>query len=151
MSLCINVPRLFHVEHFVFLAPTLVRYKGVMSYKYNKKQIQEVATKIKEHGFDVYIAEKGTYGFYTDQSGERVCSFASDIVLSFSGNYKGNIRTGSGWRQDTPDLDSFEDLQSTLDCYAPRWATNGEKVDYTTLEQHLATYQKSSKFKKFEL
>lgn len=67
---------------------------------YKTEAIKQLAAEIKRAGFRVFIAERGTYGFYTDTDGTRVVSFQYDLCgMTFSGNYKtSNPRgTGSGW------------------------------------------------------
>ena len=113
---------------------------------YSKQVISELASELTNAGFRVFIAKSGTYGFYTDGTGERVVSFQVDYLSpSFGGNYKSK-HCGTGWRIDP--IGSFEDM---LNAPAPYWATKGEQVKLTTLEQHLATYQSSSQYKELEI
>jgi Fe-S cluster assembly iron-binding protein IscA len=113
-----------------------------MSYKV--KAIKELAQEIKAAGFRVFIAKSGTHGFYTDAAGTKVVSFQFDLGgFKFTGNYKTSqpSRTGTGWQlQDG----SFEDMFKQM---PPNWAV-GSGIDwkYTTLEQHLKTYQASSQY-----
>lgn len=116
---------------------------------YQQEAIQELAAKLKKKGFRVFIAERGSYGFYTNEEGSKVVSFQYDLGgFSFSGNYKTSNprRTGAGW-QIVKDSYGCENFQSILDSVPPKWATRGATWKYTTLEQHLASYQKSSKYK----
>ena len=119
-----------------------------MSYSYERQIIDGVVSTLKGHGFRVFIAERGTYGFYTDQSASRVVSFQCSLgIVSFSGNY--NSRScGSGWRI-TDDIVSptKEEAQMMLDSNAPYWATKGEQVSLVTLDDHLKKYQQSSRYK----
>ena len=50
----------------------------------NKENCIELANKIKSLGYDVYIAEKGTYGFFTN--GERLVSFQIDYQMNNTEN-----------------------------------------------------------------
>lgn len=119
-------------------------------YNYNRELIKETAKEIKSHGFRVFIAERGTYGFYTDAEGSRVVSFEADLCgLRFSGNYQSQT-CGTGWGLKSPPSLSKSDLDRTLFSTAPLWATQGERVSYTTLEKKLAIYQSSSKYKELE-
>lgn len=113
---------------------------------YIKEQVNELAEAIKAKGFRVFIANRGTYGFFTDTDGARVISFQYDLgVVSFSGNYKTpNPRsTGTGWRISEGIPYNYDEVFS---AYPPQWATRGVEWEYTTLDQHLETYNKSSKY-----
>lgn len=108
---------------------------------YKTEMVKELANQIKQEGFRVFIAKSGTYGFYTDTTGSRVVSFQADLGgMKFIGNYKTSAphSTGTGWElsQDT--------FQGMFNQSAPSWAVKGVTWKYTTLEQHLATYQQSS-------
>lgn len=110
-----------------------------MSYKI--EMVKELANEIKASGFRVFIAKSGTYGFYTDANGTRVVSFQAGLSgMTFSGNYKTTNphSTGTGWQLEN---NTFKDMFNQI---APNWAVRGAEWNYTTLEQHLATYQKSS-------
>lgn len=111
-----------------------------MSYDYDKKLVAELVPQIKAAGFRVFVAERGTYGFYTDKDGERVVSFGVGLSgVTFSGNCRSR-RCGTGWRLDRA---PFVEM---LWRSPPDWATRGEAVTLTTLQQHLDTYQKSSRY-----
>ena len=117
-----------------------------MSYK--KDGIQALAKDILSHGFRVFIAESGEYGFFTDDKGSRVCSFQYDICdIHFSGNYN-STSSGSGWRLDENDATIVpSNYREMLYASAPRWAIGRDpKWSYRTLEQHQEQYQKSSKY-----
>lgn len=110
---------------------------------YKTEAVLALAVDIKAAGYRVFIAERGTYGFYTDAAGSRVVSFQFDLGgFKFSGNYKTDMprTTGTGW----------EILKGTYSDmfaeYPPSWAVRTAKWEYTTLEQHLKTYQSSSKY-----
>lgn len=108
--------------------------------------IQEVARSITAAGFKVFIAEKGTYGYYTDERGSRVVSFQVDIVeVTFSGDYISK-RCGTGWRIDPKD---YNDFKRMLYAHAPQWATNGERVQYQTKEYHDRLYMHSSRYTEY--
>lgn len=112
-----------------------------MSYK--AEAVQQLAQQIKATGFRVFIAKSGTYGFYTDEAGTRVVSFQHDLGgFNFSGNYKtDNPRgTGTGWQ--LVQNRTFQEMFN--EC--PTWSLRGAKWQFTTLEQHLKTYQASSQY-----
>lgn len=115
-----------------------------MSYKV--KATQELAQEVKKAGFRVFIAKSGTYGFYTDSDGTKLVSFQYDLCgFKFTGNYK-SATCGTGWGMDNVYNFTAEVFQKMFDSHPPRWATNGEQVKLTTLEQHLKTYQASSQY-----
>jgi hypothetical protein len=108
---------------------------------YKTEAVKQLANEIKEAGFRVFIAKTGSYGIYTNQEGSKVVSFQYDLGgFKFSGNYKSKS-CGTGWG-----LDDNMTFEAMLNANAPYWATKGEAVKCTTLEQHLATYQKSSEY-----
>lgn len=111
---------------------------------YEKAIAQEFCNAVLLAGLRPFLAEKGTYGFYTDAEGTRVVSFQVDLgTLKLSGNYKSQ-ECGTGWVMGP--WNEGDDLAEILKAGAPRWATNGEAVRLTTLEQHLKTYQQSSRY-----
>ena len=115
-----------------------------MSYK--QEAVQPLADRLKASGFRVFIGENGEYGFFTDEAGTKIVSFQTDLgVTSFSGNYKTDKprETGTGWRITDNDSGKYQEI---FDTYPPTWATKGSKWKYTTLEQHLDMYQRSSKY-----
>lgn len=102
---------------------------------------------IKSLGFVVYAAERGHYGFITDDTGARCLSF-SIRDGSLSGNYgPPSTTSGTGWRMETHtwDLKTAEDVRRALYAPAPLWAGNGWK-HYTTVAQHLKAYGISSRY-----
>lgn len=106
---------------------------------YKIEMVKELANEIKAEGFRVFIAKSGTYGFYTNQEGNKVVCFQADLGgIKFSGNYKSKS-CGTGWGFD--DNLTFEQM---INANAPYWATKGQPVQCTTMEQHLVTYQQSS-------
>lgn len=119
-----------------------------MANETNKKLAQEMVGLIKKAGFRAFLAEQGDYGFFTDQQGSRVVCFEIGLGgIGLSGNYKTSEpkKTGSGWRI----TDSGGRVDSVTDAFAacpPQWAINNAKWRFTTLDEHLATYQKSSRY-----
>lgn len=119
-----------------------------------KQATLEFAQKLTDWGFKVYIAESGTYGFVTDESGKRVLSF-QDIGSSFEalgGNYgPPSVQSGTGWRMDEvpSDLDSAEKVKATLNALPPAFAGTGWKK-LSTIEDHMKDYQSSSRYKLYE-
>ena len=112
-----------------------------------KAWVAETATKIKAAGFRVFLAESGTYGFFTDETGERVVSFQLDLLqTTFSGNYKTDrpASTGTGWRISDQDTGDYRGMFAE---YPPRWAVGDAKWKFTTLDQHLSMYQSSSHYR----
>lgn len=119
---------------------------------YKVEAIAELAAQIRSYGHRVFLAESGTYGFYTDTEGRTVVSFQFDLGgFKFSGNYKPRSHmagrtTGTGWIFGNTYEISREGLQSMLDSHAPHWATNGLPVDRSSLVMQLRDYQSSSRF-----
>lgn len=119
---------------------------------YKQEQTLEMAREIRAAGFRVFIAETGTYGFFTDSEGTRVVSFQFGLGgFKFSGNYKAvdgaNAKyTGMGWIMGDYGSLSPEGLYKLFNSGAPHWATGGRAVRLQTLAQHLERYQSSSKF-----
>ena len=112
---------------------------------YKQQAIKELATAIKSQGFRVFIAKNGGYGFYTDQDGTKVISFQYNLGgYSCSGNYKTNqpTQTGTGWGISN-DFTSYH-AKDAFDQTPPEWALGKAEWQYTTLDQHLGQYQKSS-------
>lgn len=117
-----------------------------MSYK--QEIFAEVAQQIKKEGFRVFVADSGTYGFFTDTEGTRVISIGMDFTqVKASGNYKTNQPklTGTGWG--ITDNVITGHASHYFNASAPRWAVGDSKWRFTTLNEHLATYQTSSKYK----
>lgn len=114
-----------------------------MKSEYEKEIINSVIAGIKAAGFRVFIAERGSYGFYTDAAGSRVVCFGIDLCnVRYSGNYKTSApkQTGTGWQLQTSGYDDM------FNQFPPRWAVGDATWKHTTLEQHLKTYQASSKY-----
>ena len=102
---------------------------------------------IKAEGLRVFIAKRGTYGFYTDNEGTRIISFECGLGgLWFSGNYTTDSPSnGSGWRI-TDDLISFATFEELFNTYPPAWAIRDSKWAFTSLAEQLAKYNASSQF-----
>ena len=118
----------------------------IMNHNYKVESTKELAAEIKAAGFRVFLAERGTYGFYTDAEGTRVVSFQYDLCgFKFSGNYNSK-RCGSGWGLGETGEVSEAGIKAMFESGPPLWATRGEQVSLTTLAQHLKTYQSSSRY-----
>ena len=119
-----------------------------MSYIYERQTIDSVASTLKGYGFRVFIAERGTYGFYTDESGKRIVCFQCSLgTLSFSGNYH-STRSGQGWRiADSIVTPTKDDAQRWLEANPPQWAIGNDAVTMKTMDDHLKQYQQSSQYK----
>jgi len=110
--------------------------------------IRSIAEKLRGWGYDVYLSRDGRHGFYTD--GARVVSFGGswEYLIDFSGNYESTGNSGTGWgiAREMTDINENQ-ARIYITANAPAWA-NRNPV-YTTPEQYLKTYQKSSGFYKF--
>ena len=101
------------------------------------------------YGYRVWISADGRHGFYTD--GRRVVSFGGpwEFMLDFSGNYRPTMSSGTGWQiakeQGVP---SAEEARAWVTANAPTWTRNAKPV-YTTPDEHLKTYGKSSGYTEF--
>jgi hypothetical protein len=112
---------------------------------YRREMINEVAQMILAKGYRVFIAESGTHGFYTDAQGSKVIGFQHVLGgVTVSGNYKTSnpSSTGTGW-QIAGCFDPAE-IDNSFAAHAPHWAVGLAKWRFTTLEEHLKTYGKSS-------
>jgi hypothetical protein len=115
-----------------------------------KKEAAIFSDRIKGLGFRVFLADegKGHYGFITDEEGTRVLSFSFMHETSLSGNYgPPSTKSGTGWRMATKpeDLRAADDVKSALYAEAPYRENKGWRY-YITLDQHLSSYGKSSKY-----
>lgn len=132
---------------------------------------REFAQYIKALGFRTFVAgalggegPRG-YGFITDADGTRVLGFEMREGR-LGGNYNGDRQCGTGWRMDqsTWELKTADDVRKALYALAPGWTgfnasarhcpTCGQSTgverkagSYTTLDQHLALYGKSSLYR----
>ena len=121
-----------------------------MGLKCEQEIVYELVGKLLEAGFRPFIAKSGTYGFYTDKEGSGVVCFQCDgfLGLTFGGSYRAKKSTdaryvGTGWRMDESPL-THEGLKSMFNQRPPRWAVGDIEVHRTTLDEHLASYGKSS-------
>jgi len=111
-------------------------------------EILRFCERIKTLGFRVYLAERGYYGYITED-GSRVLSFSFSDCGSLSGNYgPPTSACGTGWRMDThpSDLRAKQDVHAALYASPPLWI-RGQWKYLTSEKQYLAMYQESSKFK----
>lgn len=122
----------------------------------DKERTAELVSKIKSFGYPVYLSDKGNYGFFTNADGSRVICFQIDyFFFNFSANHK-SIGWGSGYRITNDEqcllweIDTFctpEFLESLINAPVYKSSRNdGRFISWTTLDQHLATYQSSSKY-----
>lgn len=108
----------------------------------------EFAHRIKALGFRVFIAERGHYGFITDDTEKRVLTFSFSDGSSLGGAYgPPSTTSGTGWRlEQTPyGLKTAEDVRAALDSYPPACCGNGWKY-LVSVKQYLALYGDSSRF-----
>lgn len=114
-----------------------------------KQLIAQIAQNLHSFGYTVYVSLDGCHGFYTD--GKRAVSFGGqwNFCVDFSGNYKPSRTGGTGWQIATEQSDiTAEQAHAYITANAPRWA-NANPI-YTTPEQHLETYGRSSGYTQFE-
>lgn len=112
-----------------------------MRTEYYKQIAKDIADTAASLGFEVYLAERGTYGFITD--GKCVVGFDADRVgpASLSGNhYPPSKDHGTGWIMG--DYAGEVSIKNAMQARSPY----GKKL--TTPEQYLEMYQSSSKFAK---
>ena len=115
---------------------------------YRQKAAQEFAAKVKAWGFRVWIAERGEYGFISDDTGARVLSFGFGDGGNLGGNYGPPSReSGTGWSMDLPpgELHTADDVRAALYAYPPAFCGKGWK-SFTTVDQHLKMYGVSSRY-----
>lgn len=120
-----------------------------------KESLQFLVPLVLAANLRIFFAEKGHYGFITDEQGCRVLSFGMDGTrLHFGGQYRAvkngdGVYVGQGWRiTDDEYPENAQDIKNLFaqSAIAPRWATRGKPVTIATLEQHLNTYQWSSRY-----
>lgn len=114
-----------------------------------KQLIAQIAQNLHSFGYTVYISDDGRHGFYTD--GKRAVSFGGqwNFYVDFSGNYKPSRTGGTGWQIATEQSDiTAEQAHAYITADAPQWAN--KNPIYTTPEQHLETYGRSSGYTQFE-
>lgn len=117
-----------------------------------KERALEFAEHVTKQGFIAHIASRGNYGFFTDVDGKRVVSFQVDFwSIRLSGNYHASRASGTGWGMGEIEYISSlakQDLNRLLNANAPYWANL--KPVYTTAEEHLDAYGKSSNYTLYE-
>jgi hypothetical protein len=114
-----------------------------------KQLVKDIAKQLTSYGYTVYLSSDGRHGFYTD--GTRCVSFGGNwnFCVDFSGNYRSK-KSGTGWGIAKEKVSIFEDeARDYIQSNAPSWATR-EHVTYTTPEQHLETYGKTSGYTQFK-
>jgi len=122
----------------------------------NEQRTAELVSKIKSFGYPVYLSEKGNYGFFTNADGSRVVSFQIDyFFFNFSTNHK-SVGLGTGYRITRDEvcplweINSFctrEFLEGLLNSPIYKSRRKNERfLSWTTLNQHLDSYQQSSKY-----
>lgn len=107
------------------------------------------AAHIKALGFRVWLAERGPYGFISDEAGARVLSFSFNDQGSLGGNYgPPSQESGTGWRLNgSPDsLRTADDVRNALRQEPPAFCGKGWKY-LTTVKQHLEMYGTSSRYR----
>jgi hypothetical protein len=115
-----------------------------------KTQASNFAHFVKGLGFTVYLAKAGTYGFITDDTGERVLSFSFTDGASLCGNYgPPSQKSGTGWCLDKAphQLQTQADVKRALYEHAPQWCGDGW-TRYTSVEEHIKLYGNSSEYRK---
>lgn len=113
-----------------------------------KELIQKIAEALSSYGYDVYISKDGKYGFYTN--GKRVVAFSSSwkTHVNFYGCYASG-RNGTGWSIER-EMGVPTGIQA--DRYIEEdvpYSLVQEAVRYSTPEQYLKVYGRSSGFEKF--
>lgn len=113
--------------------------------RYDQEQFNAIAAKLAAWGFKVWRAERGTHGFYSDDTGARVVSFqTTGGQIRISGNYAATRGSGTGWHiADNAPWDKSM-AQDWLTMGAPAWANRAPV--YVTVAEHMAIYGKSSGF-----
>ena len=114
-----------------------------------KQLIQHIAKKLDSFGYQVYLSKDEQHGFYTD--GQRVVSFGGqwNFFVDFFGNYAPSKTSGTGWSiaKEKTDI-TQEQADRYINANAPSWTYNTSPT-YTTPENHLKIYGKSSGYTKF--
>ena len=113
---------------------------------YRQQAAREFADRIKALGFRVWLAERGTYGVISDDTGARVLSFSAEDAGSLGGNYGPPSReSGTGWRLDQGphDLRTAEDVQKALNAHPPAFCGKGWRY-LATVAQHFESYPASN-------
>jgi len=116
-----------------------------MLHMYERALFDEIATTLRNYGLFVYRSKSGSYGFYTDGTGDRVVSFQTTGGRTmFSGNYA-TCKDGTGWQMTEDVPRNRDEALALLYALAPAWANRAPV--YMTCEDYLACYGRSSGFK----
>lgn len=112
-------------------------------------EVEEFAAKIKSWGFRIWFAERGYYGFISDDTLSRVLTF--NLRDGTLGNCYGppSTESGTGWRlHGNPwTLKNPDHVRELLYEYPTvRQCGNGWKY-LTTVDQHLKMYGPSSRYR----
>jgi hypothetical protein len=121
--------------------------------RYIHDDARTFAARMTSLGFTVYLAERGSYGFLTDDTESRVLSFSFNDGGSLSGNYgPASHESGTGWRLDgsPQSLRTKDDVIKALYAHPPGYCGKGWK-SFTTVAQHLAIYGASSRYARVEV
>ena len=127
--------------------------------KNKKDYIKELALKIKSLGYNVYLSESETYGFFTDNKEEKLISFQIDYFWFNFGSNHISKGLGSGHRITSDekyllwDIENFctpEFLSEIFNCkpYFADKRKGEEFIRWTSLSEHFEKYQSSSKYSK---
>jgi|GEM_PF-5470220 len=117
------------------------------SAEFKRQAIQNLTTSLKEWGLRPFVAESGTYGFYTDREGQSVVCFQIDYTcFKFSGNYVTSEPRvyGTGWCMGEACNVSKQQAYNMLHNGPSFIVSCGYRLK--TLEEYLKDYQKSSRF-----
>lgn len=117
---------------------------------YKQQCALDFARHIKSLGYVVYMAESGTYGLISDDTGKRVLGFQYDLGgISLHGYYAPTPRSGTGWKfDDIPQRPTPEQVAEWLSAPAPGW-TGNRNPTYPTLAQAIKEWP-ASKYAKLE-
>jgi len=122
-----------------------------------QKAARQFAEKAVYEGLRAFLAEAGHYGFIQSPANGRIVSFQYDRLLgcvTVSGNYRSTDgrKCGSGWNIGEYSPDGELHITPFLDARPPNWTgVHATEWHYTTLEECLAAYQRSSKYRELVL
>lgn len=121
-----------------------------MNHNDRKQLILQTARTLKTYGYRAFIAERGTYCFYTNTEGTRVVSIGVEWgCLHVTGNYKSTrpLLSGRNWLiTEMIDYISENQAEQFIAEEIPQWVKLiSLQVAYTTLDEYLNAY-KASKF-----
>lgn len=117
-------------------------------------EVVNFIARITSFGYHVYVAENNDYGFITDVTERRVLNWSfSGCCWRLSGSYgPASTQSGTGWVMDQgPEyLTTRQRVQECLYAEAPSWTGHNGRgwTKYTTVKEHLAIYQRSSRFRR---